>query len=251
MPTATARRIAAHKAHSAPTSTAVFESLLKDIVTGKYGPGARLPSERDLSKALGASRPTLREALRRLGGWGLIEVRRGSGVAVRPRRDWTLDVLPAYLRFGAAIDGPQVLAGSLRDVLAVRRALFVEVLRIVGPRLHGKNALAAAREHVAAAWRARADVGEFVGRDYEALRAIVEAANFLPALWLLSGLAGIYGQIARMLTGASPAPADYPETYGKVFDHLDAGRSDDACAVLANYLDRHDQKMLTVLGVNK
>jgi DNA-binding FadR family transcriptional regulator len=245
--TAALRRAA--KPASAPTSAAVFDTLLRDIVSGKYGPGVRLPSERDLSKALGASRPTLREALRRLGEWGLIEVKRGSGVVVRPRRDWTLDVLPAYLQLGAAADGPQVLAATVRDVLAVRRALFVEVMRVVAPRLAGKNALGTAREHVVAAWKARADVAEFVGRDYEALRAVVEAAGFLPALWLLSGLAGIYGQIARHLTGASPAPVDYPETYAQVFDALDAGRVDEACTILAGYLQRHDQRMLTVLGI--
>jgi DNA-binding FadR family transcriptional regulator len=208
-----------------------------------------LPSERDLAKTLGASRPTLREALRRLGEWGLIEVKRGSGVIVRPRRDWTLDVLPAYLAHGALADGPQALATTLRDVLAVRRQMFVDILRVVGPRLAGKDALGAAREHVAAAWRARTDVGEFVGRDYEALRAVVEAAGFLPALWLLSGLAGIYGQIARSLTGASPAPADYPDAYASVLDALDAGRVEDACKTLGEYLERHDVRMLTVLGV--
>jgi DNA-binding FadR family transcriptional regulator len=227
----------------------VFDTLLRDIVTGKYGAGVRLPSERDLSKALGASRPTLREALRRLGEWGLIDVKRGSGVMVRARRDWTLDVLPAYLQMGAFADGPAALATTLVDVLAVRRAMFVEVLRVVGPRLAGKKLLGPAREHVAAAWRARADVAEFVGRDFEALRSVVEAAGFMPALWLLSGLAGIYGQIARSLTGASPAPNDYADTYGRVFDLLEAGHPDEACDLLRGYLVRHDQRMLHVLGI--
>ena len=40
--------------------------------------GARLPAERELSRMLGASPPTsLREALRRLGEWNLVEPRRG------------------------------------------------------------------------------------------------------------------------------------------------------------------------------
>src|SRR6185503_10698967 len=78
----------------------VFEKLLSDIVSGAHPAGSRLPAERELSRQLGASRPTLREALRRLGEWNLVEPRRGSGVVVRPYRDWSIEVLPAYLRWG-------------------------------------------------------------------------------------------------------------------------------------------------------
>lgn len=46
---------------------AVFEKLLADIVRGVHPAGTRLPAERELARQLGASRPTLREALRRLG----------------------------------------------------------------------------------------------------------------------------------------------------------------------------------------
>src|SRR5215813_13329962 len=78
----------------------VFEALLKDIVSGTHPSGTRLPAERELARQLGASRPTLREALRRLGEWNLIEPRRGSGVVVRPYRDWSIEVMAAYLRYG-------------------------------------------------------------------------------------------------------------------------------------------------------
>src|SRR5690349_23299676 len=78
----------------------VFERLLADIVRGVHPAGTRLPAERELSRQLGASRPTLREALRRLGEWNLVEPRRGSGVVVRPYRDWSFYVMAAYLRFG-------------------------------------------------------------------------------------------------------------------------------------------------------
>jgi len=54
------------------------------IVSGEYGPGDRLPSERDLAKDLALSRPALREGIRRLRSGGVLESRRGSGTYVAP-----------------------------------------------------------------------------------------------------------------------------------------------------------------------
>jgi GntR family transcriptional regulator, transcriptional repressor for pyruvate dehydrogenase complex len=53
------------------------------IRSGEYGPGARLPPERDLAKQLGVSRPSVREAVIALEVEGLVEVRIGSGIYVR------------------------------------------------------------------------------------------------------------------------------------------------------------------------
>jgi len=54
------------------------------ISDGEYPVGSRLPPERDLSAQLGVSRPSVREALIALEVEGLIEVRMGSGIYVRP-----------------------------------------------------------------------------------------------------------------------------------------------------------------------
>ncbi|MGH7990583.1 MAG: GntR family transcriptional regulator, partial [Limisphaerales bacterium] len=53
------------------------------IVGGKYASGARLPSEAQLVKQFGVSRPTVGRALRDLESDGLIERRAGSGTFVR------------------------------------------------------------------------------------------------------------------------------------------------------------------------
>jgi DNA-binding FadR family transcriptional regulator len=50
------------------------------IGSGEYHAGARLPSERDLAKQLGVSRPSVREALIALEVEGMVEVRIGSGI---------------------------------------------------------------------------------------------------------------------------------------------------------------------------
>jgi len=51
----------------------VAEILYEKIVNGEISPGERLPSEMELAEQLGVARPTVREALNRLIGLGLIK----------------------------------------------------------------------------------------------------------------------------------------------------------------------------------
>ncbi|HEU0031598.1 MAG TPA: GntR family transcriptional regulator, partial [Kofleriaceae bacterium] len=113
----------------------VFEKLLADIVSGVYTAGTRLPAERELSRQLGASRPTLREALRRLGEWNLVEPRRGSGIVVRPYRDWSIEVIGAYLRYGKPDINQPTIGRLLIDLFAMRRAVVLEVIRLTASRV--------------------------------------------------------------------------------------------------------------------
>lgn len=62
------------------------ELLEKEIVSGQFTAGTKLPSERQLAARLSVSRPLVREALRSLVERGLIEVAPGRGAFVRPVR---------------------------------------------------------------------------------------------------------------------------------------------------------------------
>ncbi len=53
------------------------------IIDGKLKPGERLPPERELTKLLGVSRISVREALKSLQGVGFVEIRRGGGCFVK------------------------------------------------------------------------------------------------------------------------------------------------------------------------
>jgi DNA-binding FadR family transcriptional regulator len=58
------------------------ESLRQAIASGQYGPGARLPSEAQLTEAHGVSRTVVREAIAALRADRLVEARQGAGVFV-------------------------------------------------------------------------------------------------------------------------------------------------------------------------
>jgi GntR family transcriptional regulator of arabinose operon len=63
-------------------SEAVLVELRRDLQSGRYEPGDRLPSERKLAARFDVSRSTVRRAVERLVHEGMIDVRRGAGMYV-------------------------------------------------------------------------------------------------------------------------------------------------------------------------
>jgi GntR family hexuronate regulon transcriptional repressor len=66
-------------------------AIAASIADGRYSPGDKLPSERELADEFRVSRPTIRDAMIALEFQGLVEARQGSGVyvtaAVAPVQD--------------------------------------------------------------------------------------------------------------------------------------------------------------------
>ena len=75
--------MSAPEANSGRLYQQVAATLERAIAQGRYQPGQRLASERDLAEELGVSRPTVRRAVIALEMRGLLESRQGSGVYVR------------------------------------------------------------------------------------------------------------------------------------------------------------------------
>ena len=110
---------------------------------GRLGPGDKLPNEVELSRQLGVSRATLREAIRTLTAQGVLEVRRGKGtfVASRAAEDFGISRLervrgqlrdlfelrsifePQAARLACRRAGPEELADILEKGAAVERCI--------------------------------------------------------------------------------------------------------------------------------
>ncbi len=117
-------------------SDRVFRRLRDDILSERYRPGERLPSERDLSDILEVNRSSVREALKRLEQSELIRIRHGGGSTV----------LDFQLSAGFDLLQDLVLSSGRINLVAVRsvlefRSLLGEgigryaALRIQGPEL--------------------------------------------------------------------------------------------------------------------
>ena len=68
-----------------PASRRLADRLREAIVNGTFGPGAKLPSERELARSYGMARNTARQAIALLQAEGLVEAEHGRGVYVRMR----------------------------------------------------------------------------------------------------------------------------------------------------------------------
>src|SRR5262249_30091725 len=70
-----------------PVYGLVVDKLRRAIHNGSFVPGDKFPPERELSKQLGVSRASVREAIRVLEGEGYVETRRGAsgGIIVLDR----------------------------------------------------------------------------------------------------------------------------------------------------------------------
>ncbi|MGP1395153.1 MAG: FadR/GntR family transcriptional regulator [Inquilinaceae bacterium] len=93
---------------------AVLDTLALFVFNTGIRPGERLPPERDLAERLGVSRATIREALKRWQGLGVVDIRKGSGTYLRTPVEPGAIHMPLTL-----VPKPE----TLLQTLEIRRAL--------------------------------------------------------------------------------------------------------------------------------
>lgn len=113
-----------------------MERLLEMVVSGGFGPGERLPPERELVEELGVSRTVVREALNVLEARGVLSIEHGRGAVVaRDGAQAVRETLEVLLRVEPA---------TMRELLEMRQIFEVEVAGLAAGRA-GPEDLAAMR----------------------------------------------------------------------------------------------------------
>ena len=74
----------------------VFEQLRDQILQGTWKEGEKLPSEQELTETLGVSRSSVRQAIRTLADYGMVETRNGTGTYVKRQisGNYMLNIVP-------------------------------------------------------------------------------------------------------------------------------------------------------------
>ena len=143
----------------------VSEAIRRQIRGGDYPPGARLPSEAQLTALHGVSRTVVREAIAALRADGLVQPRQGAGVFVlEPEAD------PPPL----AID--QARISSIIEVLEIRTGIEAEAAGLAAQRRSPaqEEAILLAHEAIGRLAEAGAPTGE---ADYALHLAIADATH--------------------------------------------------------------------------
>jgi GntR family transcriptional repressor for pyruvate dehydrogenase complex len=123
-----------------PVYGLVVDQLRRAIHNGSYVPGDKFPPERELSKQLGVSRASVREAIRVLEGEGYVETRRGaSGGLVVLDRAQTEERLAEVIR---------AKLPEIEQVIDFRLAVECRAARLAAVR-HTESDLAGLRAAIA------------------------------------------------------------------------------------------------------
>ncbi|MBI9084835.1 MAG: FadR family transcriptional regulator [Desulfobacterales bacterium] len=182
-------------------SDAVYRKLQKQILDKTYPPGSRFPSERDLAEALGVSRVTVREAVRRLAELGLVNKIPSSGTYVREfESEASLDLLVKIMQSRDSLD-PDMLS----SLLEFRRATEVFAARAA--------ALRASREETAelrailAEMENRLEDADFLAQaDYRFHFALIRISGNRVFRLILNAFKPVYTFYTRFFYGLEEMP---------------------------------------------
>ena len=158
----------------------------------------------------------------------------------------SIEVNAGYQRNGKPGPNQPSIGRLLVDMLAVRRAVVIEVIRLTAPRIP-KGGTDGARAAMARAWSNREQLS-YAREDFEIMRQIAEAAQFTPGLWLLNQISELWNDAATTVRFAIRPPDDYVAVHSKFFDLIEAGDPTTACTLMNDYLQRHDDSVAKLLG---
>lgn len=111
----------------------VIEQVQNMIINGELQIGDRLPSERELSEQMGASRTSIREAIRSLEILGIVESRQGEGNFIGNYKgdNW---LEPISLMF-------KLNNGKFEDILEIRDIIESEAAKLAALRISDEQKL--------------------------------------------------------------------------------------------------------------
>ena len=207
---------------------AAQRELIKFVVAGSLKVGDRLPSEADMARELGVSRPVVREALGSLRALGLIDSIKGRGTFV-------------------AAPKASLLTGrySLAEVFEARIETEVAIVRLAAQRFseESRRALSA----VLKSMRDFSDPMKWAELDWEFHSALARATGNGVLVEFSEHLRGSVNYMSMPLWGAAHNKLAYDE-HRAIFAALKEGDEQAAVEAMKAHLDAVHKEIIRVYG---
>lgn len=225
----------------------VMAHLGADIRGGRLAPGARLPTEQELTTTLGVSRTVVREAVAALRADGLVITRRGSGAYVAANPGASPFRIPA--RDLDKLD-------NIIDVMELRLAVEVEAAALAAERASRRKIA-----EIRSAWRAidqalrRDEAG--VPQDVAFHRTIAEATGNRQFPRFLEFLGGhVIPRSSVRIAGETPTERRayydrFQHEHGRIVAGISAQDPTEARRAMREHLTRSLERYRTLAGVMK
>ena len=217
------------------------EGQIRDLVeSGRFQPGEKLPTEKELCQRLNVGRGTVREAFRLLQARGYVELRPGRGAFVAE---------PAPLDEMGAIEWLVRNEQQLHDAIEIRRALEPMAARRMAERWNAADIAALEALHADfLAAVADDDVSRIAELDERFHSAIMDGSgNHL----LVSILQQVNQEIKAFRARTFRVPQNIRnavEPHASILDTIRRGDADAAEAAMRAHLDKVQEDLLQNIG---
>jgi GntR family transcriptional repressor for pyruvate dehydrogenase complex len=180
----------------------VFGQLVEDVLSSRYEPGEKLPTQRKLASEMDVNMASVREAVKRLEQLGLVEVRQGDAMRVT---DWRasggLDVIAHVLFAAGGLD-----RDTLAHLMEARRLMLAESARLAATRRGDDQArrLRALADRIVEA----PDATAAQALDFAFFAELVEAAGNVVLMLVTNSIRRVYFERAELFLPLVDTPRE-------------------------------------------
>jgi GntR family transcriptional repressor for pyruvate dehydrogenase complex len=225
-----------------PLESELARKLVEYFAQSGLSAGEKLPSERQMSEALGVGRAALRHALKSLSLLGVVEVRPSTGTYLR---NGGSDLLPQVIEWGLMLGDNEIdHVIEARSTIEVALAGFAARRRTDEDIAHLTQLIAHMRD-------ADNGVSTYVDVDVQFHLAIADAARNDVLAGVLRSLQSLLRVWARRVIDAAGETSSSLAMHEPVLEAIIAGDEHAARAAMSALQDRASRRLHDVIGRHK
>ncbi|MDJ0738815.1 MAG: FadR/GntR family transcriptional regulator [Gammaproteobacteria bacterium] len=218
----------------------IADRIRQSIVEGRLGADDRLPGEAELAAQFDVSRPTIREALKRLAAQHLIRSRRGPAGGTFVNR-------PSHQELRDSLTGAAVVAVSMGefapdDIAEARRELELLCCRLAAANRRPEHLQAMAAEIALQSSEELSDE-DFCASDVRFHRALVDATGNKVLQLVMFSVIEALQPVINLVIFRFRERAQIVGFHQRILDALTAGDSAAAAAALAAQMQYLEQQV--------